>query len=1134
MLMIDMGDEKFLDTEFDSGYDYSQNKWEVIIKYSGDIKMIASQNEINIDILNDNYAIVFDTLEKIKILAAYPQVIYIEQAKLLGIVDKNNLLSTCVTPVQNNMGLSGNGTIIAILDTGLNIKLKEFLNEDGTSRVLYYWDQTLDGDKTPEQFSNGIEYTQEDLNKIIANDEEFISGDFNGHGTIVASIAAGNGRTNSNIKGVATDAQLIIVKLDSKRALTTQLMRGLKYCTDKAKKLQKPLAVNISFGTNNGAHDGKSLFESYIDEVAQESINSIVVATGNEGIAAHHYKNKIETGEVVDVEFSISSGIKSLFLTMWKSFTDKFSIELIAPNGQTSGKINFQTMEFVINDVMISIIYGEPTPYNFDQEIYFQFVGQNQIIDEGIWTLRIYADEVVDGEFNIWLPITEVVTNSTKFLNPSLETTLTLPSTAQNVISVGGYDSNLGTIANFSGRGYTRNNLIKPDLVAPAVSISVINAQGDPEQASGTSLAAPYVTGCAALMMEWGIVNKNSPYLYGQKLKAYLRLGALRKNNIPYPNNQWGYGTLCLQNTFEKLEQPQPLNIVAMNENFINGQSAIMSEDYFEMIVKYNDYVEQILRKSSYIKSCVVLDNTYIIINVPVNKMDEFMETVYLKIIAEWPSVLTLMDRASMDAAGITPVQNQPILDLKGSGVLIGFVDTGIDYTKSNFIYEDNTSKIISIWDQTIQSNPPEGFCYGTEFTNAQINQAINSDNPFEIVPHVDEIGHGTFLASLAAGRDNGENIGAAPDADLLVVKLKGAKNNIRKRLLIDQDAIAFQASDVLSGIEYLYRKALQLDKPIAICIGLGTNAGAHLGESLFEEYITNIARQRGIAICIAAGNEGSAQHHVQGKLLKAGDTNNIEINVAQGESGFVFRIWNFPPNRISISVTSPTGEKIERVQPQNNFSVTTKLPLENTTVTIGYEFAQQNLASQLSTVRLEDPTPGLWIITLYGDIILDGMYYAWLPVTGFINEGTFLLNSTPESTITSPATSTGVITVGGYNINNNNLYVAGSRGPKQFVKISPDFVAPGVNVVGLYPTGYGTMSGTSVSAAITTGACALLLQWGIVNGNQPSMNTLIALSYLIQGSIRQTGFVYPNNQWGYGKLNLMNTFESLKLMPLP
>lgn len=238
VLAIEMEQKKFLDTEFDSGYDYLRNKWEVIIKYNGDIRKIVDEVEINIDILNDNYAIVFDTAEKIKKFAEYPEIIYIEQAKLLGIVDINNLLSSCITPVQNNMDLTGEGTIIAILDTGLNIKLKEFLNDDKTTRVLYYWDQTLDNNP-PVEFSNGTEYTRDDLNKIIANDEEFVSNDFNGHGTIVASIAAGNGRTNSNVKGVATKAELIIVKLDSKRALSTQLMRGLKYCVDKAKKITK-------------------------------------------------------------------------------------------------------------------------------------------------------------------------------------------------------------------------------------------------------------------------------------------------------------------------------------------------------------------------------------------------------------------------------------------------------------------------------------------------------------------------------------------------------------------------------------------------------------------------------------------------------------------------------------------------------------------------------------------------------------------------------------------------------------------------------------------------------------------------------------------------------------------------------
>ena len=217
----------------------------------------------------------------------------------------------------------------------------------------------------------------------------------------------------------------------------------------------------------------------------------------------------------------------------------------------------------------------------------------------------------------------------------------------------------------------------------------------------------------------------------------------------------------------------------------------------------------------------------------------------------------------------------------------------------------------------------------------------------------------------------------------------------------------------------------------------------------------------------------------------------------------------------------------------RNNFYITLKLGLENSFITIGYESFKNSEVSQISFIKFINPTPGLWTLTLYGDIISDGMYYAWLPITGLVNPGTFFLNSTPEATITSPATASAVISIGSYDINNNNLYISGSRGPKQIYKTAPSFVTPGVNTKGLFPNGYGNMSGTSVSAAITAGACALLLEWAIINSNLPSINTIIALSYLIQGCVQQSGFSYPNNQWGYGKLNLLNTFESLKLMPM-
>lgn len=1143
MDIINMPKENFADTEIDAGFDKNNNEWELIVKYNGDIKKIIDDLNIKAEILNDSYAIVLLSPEKIENLLDFNEIEYVEQAKLLGIVDRNNLLSSCILPVQNNLGLTGKGVLVGIIDTGLNIKLKDFIDDNNLSRVLFYWDQTIDNkdkNKIPEGFLSGIEYSHEELNLIIKNDLEFISNDFDGHGTFIASIACSNGKINKDIIGVAPEANLIIVKLNNKKALTTQLMRGVKYCFDKARKLKMPIAINISFGTNNGAHDGKSLFESYINQAAQENISSIVVATGNEGISGHHYENKISQGEILDVEFVLSNGINALFLTLWKSFIDKFFIEVISPNGISTGKIvNLTQREFLIGEAKIYIFYGEPTPYNFDQEIYLQLISldKNKNLSEGDWTIRIYGEKIVDGKFDIWLPINEVVSEQTRFLKPSLDITLTLPSTAENVISVGGYNSDLNASVNFSGRGYTRNNLIKPDLVAPAVNILCTNNFGDADAGSGTSLAAPFVTGSAALMMQWGIINKNDVYLYGQKLKAYLRLGAERKNNITYPNNIWGYGSLCLEKTFDELKKDDletKKDIVMTQENNNKNkdgnleENPVMSENYFEMLVKYNDYVGDILKKSAYIKSCAVLFNSYVIINVPIDKINDFINNIYPKIIAEWPEILTLMDRKSLDASGITSVQNN-YLGLRGSGVLIGFIDTGIDYTKKNFIYEDDTSKIIYIWDQSIQGNPPENFCYGTEFSNQDINRALKSDRPFEIVPHRDEIGHGTFLASLAASRESGENIGAAPDSDLIIVKLKTAKNNIRKEKLISEEAIAYQASDVLTGIEYLYRKSLELDRPIAICLGLGTNDGSHFGESIFEEYITAISKQKGIVLCVACGNEGNARHHVQGKLLNTGDKNEIEINVGNNNKGFLLQIWNFPPNKISIGVISPTGEYIDRIPARDNFYMTIKLGLENTFIGIGYESFKNSEISQQSFIKFMNPTAGIWRVILYGDTISDGMYYAWLPVTGLIDADTFFLNSDSEATITSPATASGIISVGAYDINNNNLYISGSRGPKQIYKTAPAFVAPGVNVM----TGEEIMSGTSVSCAITVGACALLLEWAIVRANLPSINTIIAWSYLIQGCVQQSGFNYPNNQWGYGKLNLLNTFESLKLSPI-
>jgi len=538
---------------------------EVIVKYSGNIYRLEAELGVEVEILEEGFAIITLLSDQIPLLYDYKEIEYIEMPKTLTLVLYQSLRITCVSAVHRpeEYNLKGAGVIIGIIDSGIDYTHPDFCREDGTSRILYLWDQT-EGDSPPYGFRQGTEYDNHQINMALNNAQPFEivpSVDTIGHGTAVAGIAAGNGRaSNGREMGVAPEASLIVVKLGNKGfesfARTTEIMRAMKYILDKSEELSMPVSINLSYGTNDGSHDGSSLFETYINAASQRWKTVIVAATGNEGAAAHHFSGEIDTGETIDVGFVIAEHLNSLYLTLWKNFVDQFTLELILPSGNSTGEIDPKQRSTVksIDGVSIQLNYGQPTHYDEDQEIFFLISEQESAVPQGVWRLRVRGVQVVDGRFDIWLPTVEEVGMDTAFTEPSPETTLTLPSTALNVISVGGFNGALNIAVQFSGRGFTWNNVyVKPDLVAPAVDIVSARAGGGYDSFTGTSMAAPFVTGAAALMMEWGIVLDNDPFLYGQRVKAFLKRGARRNPGITYPNPIWGYGTLCLEDALEYL-----------------------------------------------------------------------------------------------------------------------------------------------------------------------------------------------------------------------------------------------------------------------------------------------------------------------------------------------------------------------------------------------------------------------------------------------------------------------------------------------------------------------------------------------------------------------------------------------------
>ena len=496
------------------------------------------------------------------------------------------------------------------------------------------------------------------------------------------------------------------------------------------------------------------------------------------------------------------------------------------------------------------------------------------------------------------------------------------------------------------------------------------------------------------------------------------------------------------------------------------------------------------------------------------------------------PKLFTLLDLESLEASSILAVQNQPVLGLKGQDVLIGFIDTGIDYTHPAFRRPDGLSRIVGIWDQTLQTGqPPFDLNYGTAYSQEELNQALGMEDPFSLVPSRDENGHGTFLAGVAAGSALPQQSfsGAAPEALIAMVKLKPAKEYLKEIFYVTGSAPAYQSTDIMLGIRYLILLADALKKPLVICIGLGSNQGSHSGSSPLDSMLSVTDQYRGIHAVTAAGNEAGKAHHFYGTAANSGAYEAVEILVEPGTSGFCAELWGQPPEVYAVGFESPLGEVIQKLPPRISFSENISFILENTRIFVTSEIVQTVSGQQLIFIRFSDPTPGSWKIRVYTDSFNNGNYHIWLPITGFSDPDVRFLRPNPDTTLTVPSASVSTMTTAAYNAYDNSLFLNSSRGFTRTGQIKPDFAAPGVNVFG--PNlrgGFTTATGTSVAAAITAGACAQMVEWGMRRTPPRIFNNSELKSLFIRGADRSRQELYPNREWGYGTLNVYQVFSSL------
>lgn len=536
----------------DTGYAPSENTWELIVKYNGNLDRLTGG--IRVEPLIAGYAIVTIPENLIGAFSRMEEIEFIEKPKKLYPQVTAGLGASCFYPLLqpvSGKALSGQGVYMAILDSGIDYTDPMFRYADGTTKIAWLWDQgkradAEKGEKPPQGFFTGVEYSRKMLNANLQKNSERLTTDVTGHGTNVAKIA---------VQG-APESELIVVKLDTARGTypsTVSLLRAFTYVAKKAQAENMPVAINLSYGNTYGAHDGSSLLERFIDNITEVGRNVICIGAGNEGASAGHFAGKLSENEIQRISFAMGTYERSFSMQLWKWYADRMDISILSPAGEQylirNQNAGGEAQQAVMEQTQLLIFSGRPQPYRKREEVYIDFIPVETYLNTGIWTIEITPRRIVNGELRLYMPSAVVRSENTRFLLPSPAQTLTIPSTAQKVITVGAYNAYVRSYAAFSGRGdagsdRAENN--KPDLTAPGVNIRIGEGESG-AVVSGTSYATPFVTAAAALLMEYGIVQGNDPFLYGEKVKAYLHAGARQLPGYDmWPNDQVGWGALCV------------------------------------------------------------------------------------------------------------------------------------------------------------------------------------------------------------------------------------------------------------------------------------------------------------------------------------------------------------------------------------------------------------------------------------------------------------------------------------------------------------------------------------------------------------------------------------------------------------
>lgn len=572
-----------------------------------------------------------------------------------------------------------------------------------------------------------------------------------------------------------------------------------------------------------------------------------------------------------------------------------------------------------------------------------------------------------------------------------------------------------------------------------------------------------------------------------------------------------------------------------MKENFRVPRNIFSDEKYFHYIVQYEGNIEEeVSRQPGYYVT--IINNKYAIISADRELELNIEEPKFLSIVyAATPDLFTLEEISPIQASQVNFLQLELPLKLTGIGVTVAIIDTGIDYLNEEFIKENGETKIEYIWDQTINSNEEDTKSsvvpFGTLYTKNNIQEAINASkeggSPYEIVKTKDEIGHGTNMAGIIGAVGKNPNLkGVVPECDFVVVKLV---ESIAVKKLYKLKIPVYDIVSIFVALEFLYRYSLINNKPIVIYFPLGSNLGSHKGNGILEQYMESISSNSGIAIVTGAGNQGASGTHSSGAITQVNENRTIQLYISPEQEYIIVDIWSDSPNIMSLAIISPSGESTETINVEINTVKTYSFVFENTSMRINYYLPEENTGDQLIRIRFFNLKEGVWRFRLTGESILDGKFNAWIPQEGLSIGGTRFISSDPYGTIMNPATSVYVITAAAYNQNNNTILSYSGMALIEDYIDKIDIAAGGVNALTVAPNNTtATVNGTSVSAAILTGACAMLFQWGIVEGNDPNLYSQTIKAYIARGAVQRSGDVYPNPQWGYGILNILKMFQNM------